>query len=141
MTRTTLFTERLIDAWPRGPALQAEPVRGSLAAPSSRTELHFFGTYERTREHSFFTVNATGAVLARRVPLVRGRLVHEHLLRPRRLPDQHACRNLFYRYVNQHTEFFCSGCGGVNASFSSLDNLIPRDMHALGHTWVLSNRC
>ena len=49
-------------------------------------------------------------------------------------------QNLFYRYVNQHTEFFCSGCGGTNSSFSQLDNLIPRDMHAIGHTWVLSNR-
>ena len=25
-------------------------------------------------------------------------------------------------------------------AFSQLDNLIPRDMHAIGHTWVLSNR-
>ena len=49
-------------------------------------------------------------------------------------------QNLFYRYVNQHTEFFCSGCGGLNVAFSQLDNLIPRDMHAVGHTWVLSNR-
>ena len=24
-------------------------------------------------------------------------------------------QNLFYRYINQHTEFFCSGCGGKNA--------------------------
>jgi len=49
-------------------------------------------------------------------------------------------QNLFYRYVNQHTEFFCSNCGGTSSSFSNLDNLIPRDMHAIGHTWVLSNR-
>jgi hypothetical protein len=49
-------------------------------------------------------------------------------------------QNVFYRYINQHTEYFCSGCGGTNAAFSQLDNLIPRDMHALGHTWVVSNR-
>ena len=49
-------------------------------------------------------------------------------------------QNLFYRYINQHTEYFCSGCGGTNSAFSQLDNLIPRDMHAFGHTWVLSNR-
>src|SRR4029453_19178540 len=51
-------------------------------------------------------------------------------------------QNLFYRYINQHTNFFCSGCGvpGTNSAFRKNNNLIPRDMHAVGHTWVLSNR-
>src|SRR5215467_3384244 len=114
----------------------------ALGGPIVRSRLHYFGTFERTREHDFFTV-ATGKPefykpfegtfeggSYNNIYFVRG----DYQASPK--------QNLFYRYINQHTNFFCSGCGvpGTNSAFSNNDNLIPRDMHAVGHTWVLSNR-
>ena len=114
----------------------------ALGGPIVKNRLHYFGTFERTREHDFFTV-ATGKPEFYKpfegtfeggswnnISFIRG----DYQISGK--------QNLFYRYMNQHTNFFCSGCGnpGINSTFSNNDNLIPRDMHAVGHTWVLANR-
>jgi len=139
MQRNDIFTQQQIDAGRADPRYKRNQYGFAVGGPIIRNKLHYFGTFERTREHAFFTVPAPlqfyptlagsyeGGSFTN-IEFVRGDY------------QMNSKQNLFYRYINQHTEFFCSGCGSINASFSSLDNLIPRDMHALGHTWVISNR-
>jgi hypothetical protein len=114
----------------------------ALGGPIVESRLHYFGTFERTREHDFFTVSTGKPELYKQfegtfeggstnnISFIRG----DYQISGK--------QNLFYRYMNQHTNFFCAGCGvpGINSAFSNNDNLIPRDMHAVGHTWVLSSR-
>src|SRR5882672_4528767 len=113
----------------------------ALGGPIVKNRLHYFGTFERTRAHDFFTV-ATGKpdlYKALEGTFEGGSYTNISFIRG----DYQISgkQNLFYRYMNQHTNFFCSGCGnGINSTFSNNDNLIPRDVHAAGHTWVLANR-
>jgi len=139
MTRNDVFTQEQIDAGRADPRYKRNQYGFSLGGPVIKNKLHYFGTFERTREHSFFTVN----VPAQFYPSLAGSYEggsFTNIEFVRGDYQMNTKQNLFYRYINQHTEYFCSGCGGTNAAFSQLDNLIPRDMHALGHTWVLSNR-
>ncbi len=139
MNRNDIFTQAQIDAGRADPRYKRNQFGAALGGPIIKNKLHYFATFERTREHAFFTVPAPvqfypslagsyeGGSFTN-IEFVRGDY------------QMNSKQNLFYRYVNQHTEFFCSNCGGTSSSFSNLDNLIPRDMHAIGHTWVLSNR-
>ena len=114
----------------------------ALGGPIVRNRLHYFGTFERTREHDFFTVVTGKPELYNQFEgtFEGGSFTNIAFIRgDYQITEK---QNLFYRYVNQHTNFYCSGCGvpGINSVFSNNDNLIPRDMHAVGHTWVLANR-
>src|SRR5437899_2572297 len=109
--------------------------------PILKNRLHYFGTFERSREHSFFTVNTGRPDLYQ---ALEGTFEGGYYTNIGFLRADYEISNkqtLFYRYTNQHTLFYCSGCGANSmAAFSNNDNLIPRDMHAIGHTWAISNR-
>src|SRR5262245_45934840 len=113
----------------------------ALGGPILKNRLHYFGTFERNREHSFFTVNTGRPDLYKALEgtFEGGSYTNIGFLRA----DYEISnkQTLFYRYTNEHTLFYCSGCGANSmAAFSNNDNLIPRDMHAIGHTWAISNR-
>jgi hypothetical protein len=114
----------------------------ALGGPIVRNRLHYFATFERTREHDFFTVATGRPEFYRQFEGTFEGGSYNNIYFVRGDYQASEKQNLFYRYINQHTNFFCSGCGvpGTNSAFSNNDNLIPRDMHAVGHTWVLSNR-
>jgi outer membrane receptor protein involved in Fe transport len=114
----------------------------ALGGPIVKNRLHYFGTFERTREHDFFTVITGKPEFYKQFEGTYEGGSYNNISFIRGDYQINDKQNLFYRYMNQHTNFFCSGCGaaGINSTFSNNDNLIPRDMHALGHTWVLSNR-
>ena len=113
----------------------------ALGGPILKNRLHYFGTFERSREHSFFTVNTGRPDLYQ---ALEGTFEGGYYTNIGFLRADYEISNkqtLFYRYTNQHTLFYCSGCGANSmAAFSNNDNLIPRDMHAIGHTWAISNR-
>ena len=139
MNRNDIFTQQQIDAGRADPRYKRHQFGAALGGPIIPNKLHYFATFERTREHSFFTVPAP----VQFYPSLAGSFEggsFTNIAFVRGDYQMNTKQNLFYRYVNQHTEFFCSNCGGTSSSFSNLDNLIPRDMHAIGHTWVLSNR-
>ena len=139
MNRNDIFTQQQIDAGRADPRYKRHQFGAALGGPVIPNKLHYFATFERTREHSFFTVPAP----VQFYPSLAGSFEggsFTNIAFVRGDYQMNTKQNLFYRYVNQHTEFFCSNCGGTSSSFSNLDNLIPRDMHAIGHTWVLSNR-
>ena len=139
LTRNDIFTQQQIDAGRASPDYSRHQYGFALGGPVVRNKLHYFGTMERTKENSFFTVNVpTNLYPSMAGTSPGGSFTNIYFVRGDY--QMNTSQNLFYRYVNQHTEFFCSGCGGVNAAFSQLDNYIPRDTHALGHTWVVSNR-
>ena len=114
----------------------------ALGGPIVKNRLHYFGTFERTREHDFFTVSTGKPEFYKQFEGTFEGGSYTNISFIRGDYQVSGTQNLFYRYMNQHTNFFCSGCGvpGINSTFSNNDNLIPRDMHALGHTWVLSSR-
>ncbi|HEY3159413.1 MAG TPA: carboxypeptidase regulatory-like domain-containing protein [Vicinamibacterales bacterium] len=139
MNRNDIFTQQQIDAGRADPRYKRNQYGFAVGGPVIRNTLHYFGAFERTREHSFFTVPAPVQFYPSLAGSYEGGSF-TNISFVRTDYQMNSKQNLFYRYVNQHTEFFCSNCGGTASSFSNLDNLIPRDMHAIGHTWVLSNR-
>jgi len=139
MQRNDIFTQQQIDAGRADPRYKRHQFGAALGGPIIPNKLHYFATFERTREHSFFTVPAPVQFYPSLAGSYEGGSF-SNIAFVRGDYQMNTKQNLFYRYVNQHTEFFCSNCGGTSSSFSNLDNLIPRDMHAVGHTWVLSNR-
>jgi hypothetical protein len=44
-----------------------------------------------------------------------------------------------FRYLNEHTLFFCNGCGGAASNFGAGDEFIPRYTSAGTHTWVINS--
>jgi hypothetical protein len=139
MNRNDVFTQQQIDAGRADPRYLRHQFGGAIGGPIIPNKLHYFATFERTREHSYFTVPAPTQFYPNLAGSYEGGSF-TNITFVRGDYQMNSKQNLFYRYVNQHTEFFCSNCGGTSSSFSNLDNLIPRDMHAIGHTWVLSNR-
>jgi len=139
MQRNDIFTQQQIDAGRADPRYKRHQFGAALGGPIIPNKLHYFATFERTREHAFFTVPAPVQFYPSLAGSYEGGSF-SNIAFVRGDYQMNTKQNLFYRYVNQHTEFFCSNCGGTSSSFSNLDNLIPRDMHAVGHTWVLSNR-
>ena len=143
MNRNDVFTQQQVDAGRADPRYKRDQYGFALGGPIIKNKLHYFATFERTREHSFFTVPGATANGAQLYPTLVGSYEGGSFTNIEFVRGDYQVntkQNLFYRYINQHTEFFCSNCGGRSSSFSNLDNLIPRDMHELGHTWVLSNR-
>jgi hypothetical protein len=113
----------------------------AVGGPILKNRLHYFGTFERTREHSFFTVNTGRPDLYKALEGTFEGGSYTNIEFIRGDYEISSKQNLFYRYINQHTLFYCSGCGDNSmAAFSNNDDLIPRDMHAIGHTWAISNR-
>ncbi|PYR24379.1 MAG: hypothetical protein DMF92_22810, partial [Acidobacteria bacterium] len=114
----------------------------ALGGPIVKNRLHYFGTFERTREHDFFTVSTGRPEFYKQFEGTFEGGSYNNIAFIRGDYQINDKQNLFYRYMNQHTYFFCLNCGvpGTNSTFSNNDDLIPRDVHALGHTWVLSNR-
>ncbi len=48
-------------------------------------------------------------------------------------------QNLMFRYLNEHTLFYCNGCGGAASNFGAGDEFIPRYTSAGTHTWVINS--
>ena len=139
MNRNDIFTQQQVDAGRADPKYKRDQFGAALGGPIIKNKLHYFATFERTREHSFFTVNAPVQFYPSLVGSYEGGS-YNNIYFVRGDYQVNTKQNLFYRYINQHADFFCSNCGGRNSSFSNLDNPIPRDMHEIGHTMVLSNR-
>ena len=110
----------------------------TLGGPIIKNKFHFFGSYEHSAEHAYFTVTApqqfygsfNGAFLGGSTQNL------EHV----RFDYQiNSNQTIMYRYLNEHTLFLCNGCGGNASNFSAGDEFLPRYTNAGTHTWVMSN--
>src|SRR5256885_1062444 len=97
----------------------------ALGGPILKNRLHYFGTFERTREHSFFTVNTGRPDLYKALEgtFEGGSYTNIGVIRADyQISDK---QNLFYRYVNQHTlcYFTESVANGMTAFGSKTDRI------------------
>jgi hypothetical protein len=58
MNRLDKFAQVAVDAGGNKPKYSRNQWGGALGGPILKNKLHFFGTYERTDEHAYFTVSA-----------------------------------------------------------------------------------
>ena len=111
---------------------------GALGGPIIHNKLHFFGTYERTDEHAYFTVSALPQFYSAFNGAYRGGFAQN--LEMFRVDYQVSPnQNLMFRYLNEHTLFYCNGCGGSASNFAAGDEFIPRYTTAGTHTWVINS--
>ena len=137
MTRLDKFAQAAVDAGQGDePKYSRNQWGGAVGGPIVKNKLHFFGTYERTDEHAYFTVSAPAQFYGSFNGSFRGGFAQDlSMFRVdyQMTPNQ----NVMFRYLNEHTLFFCNGCGGTASNFSAGDEFIPRYTTAgtpyLGH--------
>jgi len=112
---------------------------GSLGGPIIKNRLQFFATFERTDDKEYFNV-FTGKpqdYSSLEGNYLGGGVRNSFLARlDYEINDK---QNLFVRFfIQQPNKYFCSGCGGTNASFSNADLDVRSWTYALGHTWIIT---
>jgi outer membrane receptor protein involved in Fe transport len=112
----------------------------AVGGPVLQNRVHFFGSFERTKQDEFFTVS-TGkpqfySALEGTFPGGNDATSYFGRGDVQLTPAQH----LFVRYYKQESNYFCDGCGGNNAAFSAGDAGVPGHSYIAGHTWVISPR-
>jgi hypothetical protein len=139
MNRLDRFAQAAVDAGQGDkPKYSRNQWGGALGGPIIKNKLHFFGTYERTDEHAYFTVNALPQFYGSFNGAYRGGFgqnLEMFRVDYQMTPNQ----NLMFRYLNEHTLFYCNGCGGAASNFGAGDEFIPRYTSAGTHTYVLNS--
>jgi len=139
MNRLDKFAQAGVDAGTsQKPKYSRNQWGGALGGPILKNKFHFFGTYERTDEHAYFTVNALPQFYSAFNGTYRGGFgqnLEMFRLDYQVTPNQ----NVMFRYLNEHTLFYCNGCGGAASNFGAGDEFIPRYTSAGTHTWVINS--
>ena len=139
MNRLDKFAQAAVDAGQgEKPKYSRDQFGGAIGGPIIKNRLHFFGTFEHTEERAFFTVNAPAQYYASFNGSYRGGFT-QNLSFVRTDFQLTPNQNIMYRYLNEHTLFFCNGCGGTSSNFGASDEFIPRYTNAGTHTWVINN--
>jgi hypothetical protein len=139
MNRLDRFAQAAVDAGQgEKPKYSRDQFGGAIGGPIIKNRLHFFGTFEHTEERAFFTVNAPAQYYASFNGSYRGGFT-QNLSFVRTDFQLTPNQNIMYRYLNEHTLFFCNGCGGTSSNFGASDEFIPRYTNAGTHTWVINN--
>jgi hypothetical protein len=138
MNRLDKFAQAAVDAGGTKPKYSRNSGAARWAVPIIKNKLHFFGTYERTDEHAYFTVSALPQFYSAFNGVYRGGFA-QNLEMFRFDYQMTSNQNLMFRYLNEHTLFYCNGCGGSASNFAAGDEFIPRYTTAGTHTWVINS--
>ncbi len=139
MNRLDKFAQAAVNAGQgEKPKYSRDQFGGALGGPIIKNRLHFFGTFEHTEERAFFTVAAPAQFYSTFNGSYRGGF-SQNLEFIRGDFQLSSNQNIMYRYLNEHTLFFCNGCGATASNFSAGDEFIPRYTNAGSHTWVVNN--
>ncbi len=112
----------------------------AFGGPIIRDRLHFFASFERSREEATAIVN-TGQ--PRFYSALEGSFPRTYMRRAWfvRADLQISPRQtLFARYVTDLEFVHCETCGGSNAANVGADVWSPRDSNLIGHSWVIGSR-
>ncbi|PYR80958.1 MAG: hypothetical protein DMF87_07120 [Acidobacteria bacterium] len=99
MQRNDIFTQQQIDQGRADPRYKRNQYGFALGGPIIRNKLHYFGTFERTREHAFFTVPAPVQFYPSLVGSYEGGSF-TNIEFVRGDYQMNTKQNLFYRYIN-----------------------------------------
>jgi carboxypeptidase family protein len=139
MNRLDRFAQAAVDAGQgEKPKYSRDQFGGALGGPIVKNRLHFFATFEHTEERAFFTVAAPAQFYSAFNGSYRGGFT-QNLSFVRGDYQITPNQNIMFRYLNEHTLFFCNGCGGTSSNFGAGDEFIPRYTTAGTHTWVVNN--
>jgi hypothetical protein len=122
------------------PAYRRHSVGVALGGPIVRDRLHFFGSFERSRELRQAIVNTGQPQFYSKID---GAFPRSYMRRAwfARLDYQITHQQTFFwRYVTDLEHIQCEDCGGFNANNTGADVWSPRDSNLLAHTWVIGPR-
>ena len=111
---------------------------GSAGGPIIQNKLHFFGSFERTDQEEFYTVNTGLPQFYGSLEGTFPRPSWRNLYSLRGDWQISNSQNAFGRYLGQNEVKACQGCGGTSAS--GRDEEIPRRSIVAGHTWIRGAR-
>ena len=112
----------------------------ALGGPIIRDRLHFFASFERSKEDATAIVN-TGQ--PQFYSALEGSFPRTYMRRAwlARVDYQVSQQQqLFWRYVTDLEHIVCETCGGFNAANVGANVWSPRDSNLVAHTWVIGSR-
>jgi len=113
---------------------------GALGGPILRDRLHFFASFERSKEDERAIVE-TGQ--PQFYSALEGAFPRSYMRRAwlARVDWQVSQQQqLFWRYVTDLEHVVCEDCGGSNAANVGSNVWSPRDSNLVAHTWVIGSR-
>ncbi len=119
------------------PEFKRHQYGGSVGGPVVKDKAHFFVSYERTIETSFFTVNTGGVFPEEEGTFERPDFNWMVLVKyDHQLSEKHR---LFVRYAQQDNQLSFRGAGGIRARSNSSNFGAPRTSIVFGETWVIND--
>ena len=112
----------------------------ALGGPIIRDRLHFFASFERSKEDARAIVN-TGQ--PQFYSALEGSFPRTYMRRAwlARVDYQvNQQQTLFWRYVTDLEHIVCETCGGFSAANVGANVWSPRDSNLVAHTWVIGSR-
>ncbi|HUK36327.1 MAG TPA: carboxypeptidase regulatory-like domain-containing protein [Vicinamibacterales bacterium] len=122
------------------PNFRRDQYGGAIGGPIIKNRLHLFGSFERTDDQEYFTVN-TGQPqdYSSLEGTFKGGSVAD-LFFTRADAQISQAQHAFFRYFHQIETYYSQGAGGNAAAFGATDTGVPGFSYIAGHTWVLSPR-
>lgn len=151
INRVDYYTQNLHDQAPNTypiPPFIRNQFGGAVGGPIIRDKLHFFASFERLDDREFFTVapGGTGSTAAQQAiqqhysslagSFRTGSVLNSYF---GRLDLQaNAKHSAFLRFFEQNPNlFYCNGCNGSTAAFSTGDGGVQGWTWAAGETWII----
>lgn len=152
INRADYYTQTLHDQAPDTypiPPFTRNQFGGAIGGPIIKDRLHFFASFERLDDREFFTVapGGTGSTVAQQAiqkdysslagSFRTGSVLNSYFGRlDWQISPSHSA---FLRFFEQNPNlYYCNGCNGSTAAFSTGDGGVQGWTWAAGETWIIS---